>query len=65
MKFTECIYIVVFATTNNTDGTIRSIIDGLALIMGYCRALNIDLWKHVELKLKYNSLRPYKHGKEY
>ncbi len=30
-----------------------------------CEIMNIDLWKHVELKLKYNSLRPHKHGKLY
>ena len=30
-----------------------------------CDLLNIDLLKHVELKLKYNSLRPHKHGKKY
>lgn len=30
-----------------------------------CEVMSIDLWKHVELKLKYNSLRPYKHGKAY
>lgn len=61
MKFTECIYVIVFAIVSYPY-TIR---DGLALIVGYCNALNIDLWKHVELKLKYNSLRPYKHGKAY
>lgn len=30
-----------------------------------CRNLSIDLWFHVKLKLRYNSLRPYKHGKLY
>lgn len=30
-----------------------------------CESMNIDLCQHVELKLKYNSLRPYKHGKKY
>ena len=30
-----------------------------------CEVMNIDLWQHVDLKLKYNSLRPYKHGKQY
>lgn len=68
MKFTECIYVIVFAivdTPYDHSSTTRSIRDGLALIIGYCSALNIDLWKHVELKLKYNSLRPYKHGKAY
>jgi len=27
--------------------------------------LNIDTWKHVELKRKYNALRPQKNGKKY
>lgn len=30
-----------------------------------CEHLSIDLWLHVELKLKYNQSRPYKHGKAY
>ena len=30
-----------------------------------CNTLSIDLWLHVDLKLKYNKTRPYKHGKEY
>jgi len=27
--------------------------------------LNISLEKHIEMKMKYNSLRPYKHGKKF
>lgn len=30
-----------------------------------CGGLNIDLEKHIELKMKYNSLRAYKHGKAF
>jgi NTP pyrophosphatase (non-canonical NTP hydrolase) len=30
-----------------------------------CGGLNIDLQKHIELKMKYNSMRPYKHGKKF
>ncbi|NDV68574.1 hypothetical protein [Dysgonomonas sp. 25] len=30
-----------------------------------CKILNINLWKHVELKLKYNKYRPYRHDKLY
>ena len=30
-----------------------------------CEVMGVELWQHVELKLKYNSLRPYKHGKQY
>lgn len=61
MKFTECIYRITFATVEHPC----AVIDSLALILAYCDLLGIDLWKHVELKLKYNSLRPYKHGKAY
>lgn len=31
----------------------------------YCTHLGIDLWLHVELKLKYNKTRERKHGKVY
>lgn len=31
-------------------------------LVGY---LGIDIDKHIELKTKYNQLRPYKHGKKY
>ena len=30
-----------------------------------CGGLKIDLEKHIEMKMKYNSLRPYKHGKKF
>ena len=30
-----------------------------------CGGLEIDLDKHIELKMKYNSLRGYKHGKSF
>lgn len=30
-----------------------------------CKRMFIDLWKHVELKLKYNATRPFKHNKLY
>jgi len=38
------------------------IVQGLSI---YASAMNIDLWKHIELKLKYNASRPHKHGKAY
>jgi len=30
-----------------------------------CGGMGIDLQKHIEMKMKYNSLRPYKHGKKF
>ena len=39
--------------------------DVVACVMELCVDLNIDLLKHVELKMKYNETREYKHGKKY
>lgn len=30
-----------------------------------CGGLDVDLKKHIELKMKYNSMRGYKHGKKF
>ena len=30
-----------------------------------CGGLNVDLEKHIDLKMKYNSMRGYKHGKKF
>ena len=30
-----------------------------------CGGLGVDLEKHIELKMKYNSMRGYKHGKKF
>lgn len=42
-----------------------SIYEWLSSIECLCAYLNIDLWQHVSLKLKYNQTRPMKHGKNY
>lgn len=61
--FTVNIYEIIYTITSfNECYCISYAID---MIEGLCKCLNIDLWKHVELKLKFNSLRPYKHGKNY
>ena len=42
-----------------------SIYEWLSSIECLCTDLNIDLWQHVSLKLKYNQTSPMKHGKNY
>lgn len=37
----------------------------ITAIIEFCKWYNIDLMQHIEWKLKYNSTRPYKHGKKY
>jgi NTP pyrophosphatase (non-canonical NTP hydrolase) len=37
--------------------------DTLIRLLDLCGYMKIDIDKHVELKMKYNESRPYKHGK--
>jgi len=39
--------------------------DALIRILDLCGYLKIDIGKHVEIKMWYNSTRPEKHGKRY
>lgn len=39
--------------------------DTLIRVLDLCCQRGIDIEEHVRLKMKYNSLRPYKHGKKY
>lgn len=41
------------------------LIDMLLAIFGFAKYLDIDILWHIEQKMKYNELRPYKHGKRY
>lgn len=38
--------------------------DSIIRILDLCGHLNIDIQQHIELKMKYNETRPYKHGKK-
>jgi len=37
--------------------------DVIICLLGLCGYMKIDIEKHIELKMKYNESRPYKHGK--
>ena len=39
--------------------------DAIIRILDLCGYLGIDINKHIELKVWYNSIRPHKHGKKY
>ena len=41
------------------------IADAIIRLLDLSAYLNIDIDKHIELKMKYNSLRHYKHNKKY
>lgn len=63
--FTESILIIIRRMLNSPLSLGLVVSCTIFYIEILCEVMNIDLWKHVELKLKYNSLRPYKHGKKY
>lgn len=54
-----------FQENNNHSWRNESMFEILHYIQCLCRDLNIDLEKHIELKMKYNATREYKHGKKY
>ena len=37
----------------------------LSFIMCMCKSMGIDIMRHIELKMRYNEMRPSKHGKKY
>lgn len=39
--------------------------DAIIRLLDMCGGLNIDIERHIELKLKYNATRPKLHGKKY
>jgi NTP pyrophosphatase (non-canonical NTP hydrolase) len=41
------------------------IADTIIRLLDLCGMLDIDIDKHIQLKMQYNSSRPYLHGKEY
>jgi NTP pyrophosphatase (non-canonical NTP hydrolase) len=48
-----------------TEVSPHAIGDVWSLTWGIANAHGIDLWRHIELKMKYNLTRPRKHGKAY
>jgi len=65
MPFPECIYDIVLNITKH-ERTIHSCINiSLASIFALAESRDIDLLWHINEKMKYNELRPNKHGKSY
>jgi len=62
---TENIYRIVVCLASprfSLHGKVRNSMHQIEVL---AESLNIDLLHHVELKIKYNQLREYKHGKRY
>lgn len=60
MTFTESMFrICVYVTDNFYRDELYILLNE---IFAFCRDRNIDIFWHIEQKMKYNELRPYKHG---
>ena len=59
--------VYIFATIRQLYDTPieRAVISTISNIFSYCKAIDVDLLWHIEMKMKYNELREYKHGKRY
>lgn len=56
MIFTEAMYNI---TSYVMEWNVSEILNE---IFAFCRDRNIDIFWHIKQKMKYNELRPYKHG---
>ena len=65
MPFTECIYVIVLNIIKYGHSTPYCINSTLASIFALAKSRDIDLIWHINEKMKYNELRPNKHGKLY
>ena len=67
-RFTENILTItrfISGGTGDHDDLMIRISYGLSMIFTLAEDLGIDIQKHIELKMEYNSSRPHKHGKGY
>lgn len=60
MSFTESMFRICVYVTDNFYRDEPFIL--LNEIFAFCRDRNIDIFWHIKQKMKYNELRPYKHG---
>lgn len=61
MTFTEAVYFMCESITRITSPDI-DLPQALNEILAFCRCRDIDIQWHIEQKMRYNALRPYKHG---
>lgn len=59
MIFTEAMYNI---TSYVMEWNVSEILNE---IFAFCKDRKIDIFWHIEQKMKYNEIRPYKHGKRY
>lgn len=65
LTFTEFAYSLVQTIDNPTRSLSKRLRSVICKVIAYCYYHNIGLKKHIELKMKYNEMRPKLNGKNY
>lgn len=60
-KMTTLLFCIIVGLSDDNI----SLSDTIYFIISVAYMLNIDIFWHIEQKMKYNEMRPYKHGKKY
>lgn len=63
--FTENVWEIVQVLTSKRMTVQERIMSGVVAVEILAAAYEIDLWWHVQAKMRYNHNMPYKHGKKY
>lgn len=58
-------YFNIMFEKNIKDTMFDEIADTIIRLLDICGFMNINIEKHIEMKMRYNKSREYKHGKEY
>ena len=64
-SFTEKIFVLCGVLFESETDSTRCIINTISALFIICKNIGVDIWTHIDMKLRYNGLRPYKHGKKY
>lgn len=57
-SFAEC----AFCECDHLTQLLYPVEEVLLEVLAYCQTKGIDILRHIELKMRYNELRPYRHG---
>lgn len=61
-SLTEAMYVLCGLLSKTTEKTYNKVNYAIEFIAKYCKGYVIDIFWFIEQKMKYNELRPYKHG---
>ena len=64
-SFTEKMFTLCGVLFESEMDSTRCITNTISALLIICENIGVDIWTHIDMKLRYNGLRPYKHGKKY